>query len=232
MSFWSWLGSLVRETADMPKAPASPIPPPGSDILGAQSLPTAGIPVSAVGDAPVSIVRSGVPPEVFALSEAFEAFRSAPYLDSAGVWTIGIGSTRDLAGKRVTAATPPVTRAQAEQMAARDLARAAELLAADFPAGLPSRWWAVGVLLNNNLGRMAKWGPTLWTLLRAKQWAAASNQLSAYRNAGGKPLLGLRRRRWAEAAYALGMSADLARQRAWAEINSPDGWPKLPEEKA
>lgn len=221
MSILSWLARLFAR-------PAS-IPAPGSDMLGAATLPKEGISVSAIGDPPKeAIVRSGVPDEVFALSEAFEAFRSAPYPDSGGVWTIGIGSTRDLAGKPVTASTPVVTRTQAEQMAARDLAHAADLLAQDFPGGLPARWWAVGVLLNNNLGRMSVWGATLLRLLHAQDWRGAAQQMSAYRNAGGKPSTGLRRRRWAEAAYALGMSPDLARQRAWVEIRTPDGWPPLP----
>lgn len=174
------------------------------------------------------VVTSGVPSEVFELSEAFESFRPVPYQDSAGVWTIGIGSTRAMDGKPVTASTPAVTRMQAEEMAKRDLAHAADLLSKDFPEGLPPRWWAVGVLLNNNLGRMSVWGATLLRLLRAQDWRGAAEQLKAYRNAGGKPLTGLRRRRWAEAAYALGMAPDEARQRAWAEIHTPDGWPTLP----
>jgi lysozyme len=173
-------------------------------------------------------VTSGVPKEVFALSEAFEAFEPKPYQDSGGVWTIGIGSTRDLAGRPVTARTPSVTREQAEQMARRDLSRAADLLAQDFPAGLPARWWAVGVLANNNLGLMASWGPTLRQLLQQKGWRRAADQLKNYRNAGGKPLLGLRRRRWAEAAYALGLDAAEAKARAWSGIHTVDDWPPLP----
>ena len=105
---------------------------------------------------------------------------------SAGVLTIGIGSTRDLAGKPVTASAPSVTRAVAEQMAEKDLAVAADRLAADFPAGLLPRWWAVGV--TNNLGRNV-WGAIPLRLLRAKGWLGAAEQMKAYRNAG-------RSRRW------------------------------------
>lgn len=60
MSFWTWLGALFSEAADMPKPPASPMPPPGSDILGAQSLPGAGNPVSAVGDAAGVVITRDV----------------------------------------------------------------------------------------------------------------------------------------------------------------------------
>lgn len=42
-----------------------------------------------------------------------EGFKSSPYLDTAGVWTIGIGTTH-IAGKAVTSDTPSVTRSEAE----------------------------------------------------------------------------------------------------------------------
>ncbi|WP_207540924.1 glycoside hydrolase family protein [Sabulicella rubraurantiaca] len=171
-----------------------------------------------------------MPPEELALSEAFEEFRSKSYLDlkTHGVWTIGIGSTRDLLGKPVTASTPPVTQAEAERMAARDLSVAAADLALDFPDGLPPRWWAAGIQMNNNLGRMSAWGKTLLQLLREERWREAAHQMRAYRNSKDHPQLGLRRRRWAEAAYALGMDPVEAKRRAWAETHHVDDWPLLP----
>lgn len=200
-----------------------PIPPAPADILGAATLPHVVIP-------PVPsrhLIAWGVPPECVDLSKAFEGFRANPYQCSAGVWTQGYGSTRDVTGKPVTRHTPAVSDAQARDMAARDLERAAAHMAADFPNGLPPRWWAVGVLLCNNLGRMSIWGPTLMALLREGDWRRAAEQMRHYRNASGTPSLGLRRRRWAEAAYALGMDADQAQRRAWAEIRTPDDWPAL-----
>lgn len=166
--------------------------------------------------------------EAFKLSEAFESFRAHPYQDSAGVWTIGVGSTRDLLGNPVARNTPPVTREQAEQMHSRDLQVAVDRLNADGLGWLPERWWIVVVLMNNNLGKMSAWGPTLLRMLQAQQWEAAAQQMKAYRNAGGKPSLGLRRRRWAEAAYAVGVPFERAKQLAWAQINSVDDWPPFP----
>jgi lysozyme len=46
----------------------------------------------------------------------YEGFRSAPYRDQGGVWTIGYGATYLLDGSRVTASTPPVTQADAYAM--------------------------------------------------------------------------------------------------------------------
>ncbi|WP_207540096.1 hypothetical protein [Sabulicella rubraurantiaca] len=51
--------------------------------------------------------------------------------------------------------------------------------------------------------------------------------MRAYRNSEGQPQLGLRRRCWAEAAYALGTDPAEAKRRAWAEINHVDDWPLL-----
>ena len=41
----------------------------------------------------------------------FEGFRSMPYQDQDGIWTIGYGTTRN--GQHVTAQTPPITKEQA-----------------------------------------------------------------------------------------------------------------------
>lgn len=172
--------------------------------------------------------RGGVPDEAVWLSHAFEGFRAAPYLCPAGVWTIGLGSTRDAAGQRVTETTPPVTRAEAEALAKRDLALAAARAAEAFPAGLPVRWAAVVILMSNNMGSIRVWGPTLHRKLLAGQWREAAEFMRHYRNAAGRPQLGLRRRRWAEAAFALGMAPEDAVREAWARIRTVEDWPALP----
>lgn len=187
----------------------------------------------------LALVKAGIPAEAFALSMAFEGLSLVPYDDngkaSGGTWTIGYGSTHDATGSRVTASTKAVTEADARALKTRDFAVAEARMVADFPDGLPPRWWAVGLLMANNLGRMSVWGPTLRAHLRASDWQAAAKQLGAYRNqrdAEGRllPLTGLRRRRWAEAAYALGMDAKEAKARAWAEIMTPGDWPRLPSD--
>jgi GH24 family phage-related lysozyme (muramidase) len=45
-----------------------------------------------------------------------ERFRSAPYDDGVGVWTIGYGSTFLADGSRVTPDTPPITEKQADEL--------------------------------------------------------------------------------------------------------------------
>ncbi len=170
----------------------------------------------------------GVPDEALALSMVFEGFRSHPYLDSSGVWTIGYGSTRDAAGLPVKRTTPPITREDADALTRRDLDIAAGNAARAFPKGLPARWGAVVILMNNNMGDIRKWGPTLHQMLQEGRWRDAAEQMRLYRLSAGMPSKGLRRRRWAEAAYALGMDPALAHEIAWERIQKPDDWPALP----
>jgi lysozyme len=137
-----------------------------------------------------------VPAEALELSHALEGLQLKPYADAGGVWTIGYGSTRDLAGKPVTASTPAITQAQAEAMAERDLQHAARLVAEAFPQGLPPRWAAALILMANNLGDIRRWGGSLKFMVDGRQWGEAAYQLRKYRMAAGVPLLGLIRRRW------------------------------------
>lgn len=242
-TWWRGLWAPVPPAGNAPQGEAagvrpgmSTIPEPPADILGAATLPHVVIPLSPSA-APAALVRSGVPMEALLLSKVFEGLSLVPYDDngsaSGGTWSIGYGSTRDLQGRPVTASTPRITQLQAVTLAVRDLDRAAQLVAKDFPGGLPPRWWAVAVLMCNNLGRMSVWGATLLVLLQSGAWSRAADQMRHYRNqrsATGAlvPVLGLRRRRWAEAAYALGMDAEEAKRRAWAEIRTPEDWPPLP----
>src|SRR5579875_1622128 len=81
--------------------------------------------------------ESCAPPDAAVkLAEGFEGFRARPYRDSAGVWTIGYGSTRDARGRPVTATTPPVTEAEAEALMRRDLQDAFDEVIRDADVGL------------------------------------------------------------------------------------------------
>jgi len=204
MSILDWLLGLLRGKRRVD---------PAGDVLGAATLHWTG----------------GVPAEAVELSLALEGVSLKPYLDGKdGTWTIGYGSTRDLAGKPVTPATAPITEAQAKAMAERDMQHAAKLVAEAFPQGLPARWAAALILMANNLGDIRAWGTSLKSMVDGRRWGEAAYQMRKYRHQGGKPLLGLIRRRWTEAAYASGYSASEAKRRAWAEIKSLDDWPRLP----
>ena len=59
----------------------------------------------------------------FAALAAHEGYRAAPYRDSGGVPTIGIGSTQYPDGRRVKMTDPPVTQAQAVELARAHVAK-------------------------------------------------------------------------------------------------------------
>jgi lysozyme len=134
-----------------------------------------------------------------ALIAEFEGFRSAPYRDAVGVWTIGYGSTRGVGPN-----TPPVTREQA-------LARMMREIDETYGAAVN----ALGVPLNQNqfdalVSFVYNVGPggispttTVGKRLRARDMRGAADALLAWNKAGGRVLPGLTRRRHAERALFL-----------------------------
>ncbi len=129
----------------------------------------------------------------------FEGFSSKPYQDSVGVWTIGFGQT-----KGVGPSTAPWTRARAESDLRVSLTRdympavlAVNPRLMQRPLdGFVSFVYNVGtggVSMRTKVGRY----------LRAGNIPAAANALLAWDKAGGRPLLGLTRRRRAERDYIL-----------------------------
>lgn len=145
----------------------------------------------------------------------FEGFRSHPYRDAVGVWTIGYGST---AG--VGPGTPPITEAQARERMRRevDLRYGAAVNALGLPLN-PNQFDAlVSFVYNVGPGGIAA-STKVGKHLRAKHWSRAADALLAWDKAGGRTLLGLTRRRRAERALFLephdGLAHLSAKERGW-----------------
>jgi lysozyme len=132
------------------------------------------------------------------LGEEFEGFRSEPYQDSGGVWTIGFGSTRDGDSQPVTASTPPVTIDEARAWAKRDLTWAAREVTNDVTVQLTDNQVAALEDFCYNLGTGAFRSSTLLKMLNAGNYDGAADQLLLWDHAGGRVLAGLLRRRQAE----------------------------------
>ena len=135
----------------------------------------------------------------------FEGFRSKPYLCSAGVPTIGYGSTFYKDGTKVTLNDKPI-----------DIHLATELL--DFTISsifLPSVIKLCPILVNypNRLGAIVSFTynlgagnlrvSTLRRRINEERWEDASNELLRWNKAGGVVNRGLTRRREAEKALFL-----------------------------
>ena len=141
-----------------------------------------------------------ITPEALSLIKYFEGFRSKPYLCSAGVPTIGYGSTFYKDGTKVTLHDRPI-----------DIDLATELL--DFTIStvfLPSVIKLCPVLVNhpNRLGAIVSFTynlgagnlriSTLRKRINEERWEEAANELLKWNRAGGKISKGLKIRRNAE----------------------------------
>ncbi len=140
------------------------------------------------------------------LTIPFEGVVYHPYLDAAGIWTIGTGSIWDLAGQRVTANTPPITPAQNIILLHREMYGALTEVERDVPVPLTVNEEAALVDFTFHYGAGAFESSTLLRDLRAKDYEAAANEFLRWDHAGGQVLAGLARR--CAAARALFLAPD------------------------
>lgn len=134
------------------------------------------------------------------LTEPAEGDVLNAYQDPGGVWTIGVGSTRDLAGNPVTAATPPVTTAQALQLLERDLRSALQTIKDDVPVPLTEGEEAALTDFVYNIGSGNFLHSTVLTCLKAGDYDGAYQHLADWNQQNGVVLAGLVKRRSAEEA--------------------------------
>lgn len=173
--------------------------------------------------------RRTVPSAATAVVKRIEGFFAGPYDDNGarpgGTWTIGYGTIIDGAGRKVTPATPPVTEAEAEQLLMRDMKDAAEGVARLVRPALRRHQAAALISWTYNLGAGNLKASTMLKRLNAGVFEEVPDQMRRWINQEGRPLLGLLRRRWAEAAIFVGVDPADAVARAWTLIDSLDDWP-------
>lgn len=132
---------------------------------------------------------------LYALIRRFEGCRLTPYLDAAGVWTCGWGSTGpDVFPGRAW------TQEYADARMASDALRFARGAAALCPDLRGDALAAIADFAYNlGLGRLK--ASTLRRKLNAGDWAGARREILKWVNAGGRRLPGLVLRRQTEATY-------------------------------
>jgi lysozyme len=138
---------------------------------------------------------------VLLMLERFEGLRLRPYLCPAGVWTIGLGTTRYPDGRRVRPTDRAITRDEAYVIARWQVRRdylPAALVACPGIDG-PGRLAAV-VDFAYNLGAAALRGSTMRRRINAGRWGQVPAEMMRWTRAGGVVLRGLVRRRAAEVA--------------------------------
>jgi lysozyme len=173
--------------------------------------------------------QDSVPVAATAVVKRIEGFSATPYDDNGaqpgGTWTIGYGTIRDEAGHPVTKDTPPITEGEAVTLLMRDMEGSAHAVARRVNVDLLVREAAALVSWTYNLGEGALKSSTLLTRLNADDKAAVPGEMRKWTHQNGKALVGLLRRRWAEAAIFVGVDPTNACVRAWKEIETLTDWP-------
>ena len=129
-----------------------------------------------------------------ALIANFEGFRSCPYRDAVGVWTIGYGST-----KGVGPGTKCLSRQEALARMKREVNQTYGAAVNRLPVDLNQNQFDALTSFVYNVGTGGIGTNTgVGKALRKKQWDRAANELLRWNKAGGRTLAGLTRRRKAE----------------------------------
>lgn len=170
-----------------------------------------------------------VPEVATAVVKKIEAFSPTPYDDNGsqpgGTWTIGYGSIIDGQGRPVTPNTPPITEAEAIVLLMRDMHGSADAVARRVKVDLAFCEAAALISWTYNLGEGNLASSTMLKRINANQKNDVPLEMRRWIHQGDRALLGLLRRRWAEAAIFLGMDGMDACTRAWNEINDLSDWP-------
>ncbi|WP_213279216.1 lysozyme [Chryseobacterium indologenes] len=128
---------------------------------------------------------------------SFEGFSAKPYLDSAGIPTIGYGNTYYPGGKKVTMEDPAITKEQGVELIAAVLPTYEKIVNSKVKIALNQNQFDALVSHAYNTGG----SETLFSLINknAEEQAIRNWFTRRYITAGGKVLNGLIRRRKAEA---------------------------------
>lgn len=175
---------------------------------------------------------ASIPAAATSVVKRIEGFFASPYDDNGalpgGTWTIGYGTIVDAGGQPVTPHTPAITEAQAEELLRRDMGGAARDVRQRVSVPLTDYEAAALISWTYNLGGGSLAKSTMLTRLNANQKAEVPGEMRKWINQEGKPVLGLLRRRWAEAAIFCGVDPAQACVLAWKHIASLDDWPPFP----
>jgi lysozyme len=172
-----------------------------------------------------------VPAAATAVIKRIEGFFATPYDDNGGrpggTWTIGYGTIVDRDGHPVTPRTPPISEADAVLLLCRDMAGAARDVSLRVKVPLKMCEAAALISWTYNLGAGSLAKSTMLIRINANRKEDVAAEMRKWISQEGKPLVGLLRRRWAEAAIFTGVEPTSACVRAWREIDSLDDWPEF-----
>ena len=123
-----------------------------------------------------------------------EGERLTAYLDSVGIWTIGVGHTGFIDGKPVTKGMT-ITAEKSRNVLMADLKRFESAVNSSVKIKLTQNQFDALVSLAFNIGEGAFLRSTLVKKLNAGDIQGAADQFLVWKNAGGRPILLNRRKR-------------------------------------
>lgn len=134
------------------------------------------------------------------LIKSFESWFAKPYLDPVGVPTIGWGTIMYPSGKRVTMKDPAITREQGEEYFRWEVKQKETAVSSLVKSRINQNQFDALVSFTYNLGvgNLAK-STLLKKVNRDPKDETIRAEFAKWKNADGKPLKGLIRRRAAEA---------------------------------
>lgn len=141
-------------------------------------------------------------PTCINLIKQFEGFRSKPYKCSAGIPTIGYGSTFYLNGEKVTMKDSPISKEFAEDLLLATVTSFSSQINPLLTIELPQHQYDALVSFTYNVGISAFSKSTMLKLINAGK--DASGEFSKWVKAGGKVVEGLKKRRELEKKCYLG----------------------------
>lgn len=128
------------------------------------------------------------------LIETSEGLFLTPYLDSAGIASIGFGTIRYPNGNKVKITDPAITREQAHEFMMWEIQKLQFPLRRLAP-GLPTKCYSALLSFTYNIGLGAFSSSTMLKLIKQKEWMKASEQFLRWKFAGGVESKGLLNRR-------------------------------------
>ena len=136
------------------------------------------------------------------LIKQFEGFRSAPYKDIVGVWTIGYGNTYYPDGRKVSGADKALTEKEAHDLKMaiinKDFAPKVRQALEHSKVPITQNMFDACVSLAYNIGVSGFAKSSVVRQLNAGNKQAAADAFLLWNKAGGKVVKGLERRRQAE----------------------------------
>lgn len=134
---------------------------------------------------------------------SFEGLRLKTYRCSAGVPTIGYGSTYGLDGKKLKMSHRAITQDEAKVLLAREVGHAEKQVARLLTAPVTLNQFSALVSFAFNVGGAALQASTLRRKFNKGDVAGAADEFPRWKFAGGRMLRGLLRRRMSERALFL-----------------------------